>query len=571
MSGTGNDDYVFIDHNSKITIFRNSNTPPNTDYSGWWDKGVVLDFGGINRKAIHLGDWNGDGFCDVIITDAATGALDVYYTYWDRASDQFSFSTKTRVVNSGCTQGWGVGLYDLGIQFADIDGDKRVDYMCLEPDGRVTGWLNKPGGLQWMNQIKFSVGKDRANHRWADVNGDGRDDFMWIDKFTGDADVWYNMGPQEISGSSFWWDPQGRKYQGSSSGPNLHFPNLGGQGRADMTEVNPKTALGWTWFNSCPPGGDDGDIVDPGLPIPPGSSGGGGGNDGGGGSSGGDGTDWGSGDTGGSGIIYVDGDVWSKDAPTIGCIAPCTYLFPPLALATPVTVTWPPYETGLWVRSGDTYTSSQTIVSVPPFVVSEVSWWPVTVNAGDASDVWIHPVPSVMPPGTSLNLPADRATMSIFATTGAGGEVTYRPAAPTAWGGSFPVQPQPTVPVSLPEFSPTATPTTSSTTWVLPPPIITAPSKSFKHSGGKETGGSRSCGSHCGSRSCGSFGCGGGCGLFGCGGGCGLFGCNGGGCGLLGCGGKGWSNNGCGPAGCGCGFGCAGGGSNGRVIMAPFP
>ncbi|KAM7185430.1 hypothetical protein V8F20_011802 [Naviculisporaceae sp. PSN 640] len=258
MSGTGNDDYVFIDHNSKITIFRNINEPPNTDYSRWIDKGVVLDLGGTNRKAIHLGDWNGDGFCDVIVTDKATGALDVYYTSWDRASDTFRFSAKTRVVGSGCTQGWGVGLYDQGMRFADIDGDKRVDYMCLEPDGRVTGWLNKPGGLQWLNQIKFSVDKDRANHRWADVNGDGREDFLWIDKFSGNTDVWNNMGAREISGSSWWWDPKGAKYLGSSSGVNLHFPNLGGQGRADMTEVNPKTGLGWTWFNSCPPGGDDG-------------------------------------------------------------------------------------------------------------------------------------------------------------------------------------------------------------------------------------------------------------------------------------------------------------------------
>ena len=105
MSGTGNDDYVFIDHNSKITIFRNSNTPPNTDYSGWWGKGVVLDLAGINRKAIHLGDWNGDGFCDIIIANKVTGALDVYYTYWDRASDQFSFSAKTRVITLGALRG----------------------------------------------------------------------------------------------------------------------------------------------------------------------------------------------------------------------------------------------------------------------------------------------------------------------------------------------------------------------------------------------------------------------------------------------------------------------------------
>ena len=42
-----------------------------------------------------------------------------------------------------------------------------------------------------------------------------------------------------------------------------------------MTEVNPKTALGYTWFNSCPPGGDDGPIVNPGLPLAqaPGGSG----------------------------------------------------------------------------------------------------------------------------------------------------------------------------------------------------------------------------------------------------------------------------------------------------------
>lgn len=269
MSGTGNDDYVFIDHNSKITIFRNSNSPPNTDYSGWYDKGVVLDLGGTNRKAIHLGDWNGDGRCDVIVTDKATGALDVYYTGWDKSSDQFSFSAKTRVAASGCTQGWGVGLYDLGIRFADIDGDKRVDYMCLEPNGRVTGWLNKPGGLQWMDQIKFSVGMDRVSHGWADVNGDGRADFMAVDTFSGDAEVWQNMGEQQASGSSFLWDYKGRIYQGSSRGANMYFPNLGGQGRADMTEVNPKTGLGWTWFNSCALGGDDGAVANPGLPTPP--------------------------------------------------------------------------------------------------------------------------------------------------------------------------------------------------------------------------------------------------------------------------------------------------------------
>ncbi|KAK4162929.1 hypothetical protein QBC43DRAFT_214155, partial [Cladorrhinum sp. PSN259] len=258
MTGSGNDDYVFIDHNSKITIFQNVNTPPNTDYNSWQDRGVVLDLAGVPRKAIHLGDWNGDGFCDIIITDKATGALDIIQTSYNKTSNAYTFGARRRVVQSGCTQGWGVGPFDLGIRFADIDGDGRVDYLCLEPNGRVTGWLNKAAGLQWMNQIKSSVGKDRADHRWADVDGDGKPDLLWIDKFTGDTEAWYNMGQRDISGSSFWWESKGKKYLGSSAGPNLHFPNLGGRGRADMTEVNPKNGQGWTWFNGCLPAGDGG-------------------------------------------------------------------------------------------------------------------------------------------------------------------------------------------------------------------------------------------------------------------------------------------------------------------------
>jgi hypothetical protein len=63
---------------AKFTIIRDSNTPPNTDYSGWYDKCTVLDLR-LPRKAIHLADWNGDRFGDVIVTDKATGVLDVFH------------------------------------------------------------------------------------------------------------------------------------------------------------------------------------------------------------------------------------------------------------------------------------------------------------------------------------------------------------------------------------------------------------------------------------------------------------------------------------------------------------
>lgn len=31
--------------------------------------------------------------------------------------------------------------------------------------------------------------KARQDHQWADVNGDGLVDFLWVDKFSGDTSV----------------------------------------------------------------------------------------------------------------------------------------------------------------------------------------------------------------------------------------------------------------------------------------------------------------------------------------------------------------------------------------------
>lgn len=52
------------------------------------------------------------------------------------------------------------------------DGDKRVDYLCMEKDARTVGHLNKETGLEDKGQIKFAPAErlDRANFKWADVS-----------------------------------------------------------------------------------------------------------------------------------------------------------------------------------------------------------------------------------------------------------------------------------------------------------------------------------------------------------------------------------------------------------------
>lgn len=79
----------------------------------------------------------------------------------------------------------------MAVRFADITGNNLADYLCIAPDSTVTGFVHQDDDTwEQIDQIKVSITKDRANLRWADVNGDGVDDMLWIEKFSGDAYAW---------------------------------------------------------------------------------------------------------------------------------------------------------------------------------------------------------------------------------------------------------------------------------------------------------------------------------------------------------------------------------------------
>ncbi|KAH8886185.1 family 3 carbohydrate esterase, partial [Thozetella sp. PMI_491] len=235
-------DYVWAYSFGRMEMWANrgKGTISDSDPDGFWNyQGTIwTPPSDMNRRDLHLQDWDGDGDCDIIYADPTTGAVQVWINNYPETGNWDWTYLSNPAPGVTCSQKRGLGMFDLAVRFADITGNKRADYLCIEPDTRITGYThNDDGSFTNVGQIKVSIDKDRANLRFADVNGDGTDDLLWVEKFSGDAYVYYNNGPADpasAAGSSFGWRVQDEvAYAGLSAGTCLYWPDLDGNGRAD--------------------------------------------------------------------------------------------------------------------------------------------------------------------------------------------------------------------------------------------------------------------------------------------------------------------------------------------------
>ncbi|MGI5155478.1 hypothetical protein [Microbispora sp. CA-102843] len=77
----------------------------------------------------------------------------------------------------------------------------KADYLQVNSNSSVQAWLNggpKPSGGDWYwfpgGQVASGVGVDGARIQFADLNGDGRADYLDVDPQTGSTRAWINFG-----------------------------------------------------------------------------------------------------------------------------------------------------------------------------------------------------------------------------------------------------------------------------------------------------------------------------------------------------------------------------------------
>ncbi|KAF4959601.1 hypothetical protein FSARC_10687 [Fusarium sarcochroum] len=279
MYGTGTDDYVWIYHDGKMVMWEHTKTP------GSWKAPVTISEGvnarqtGITRERIHLADMTGNGRCDLLHV-----SLDGSVRLWENnlSKNNYNWIDRGTIFNAAKIGG---GECDpRGIRFADLDGDGKMDYICLNPAGKARIWLSpkgagapKSGTWRYVGETTPFVGKERENIKLADINGDGFWDFLWVDKFTGAVDSATNKGAP-ASGSTWKpsWNPVTRTSTGVARGGSVQFANVNPRAgkRADYIAVRPDTARSYAWFNECPGGSgtdpdDDGNGSDDDPPNPP--------------------------------------------------------------------------------------------------------------------------------------------------------------------------------------------------------------------------------------------------------------------------------------------------------------
>lgn len=181
MNNDGQVDYLAIRDNGSVDWWLNQGGDtflgPDVPFNGWYGGGPIAAGVGAPAGQVRFADFDGDGHADYIVV-GDDGSLDV----WIFEGGGLSGGWDHRVPKVAS----GVGIPGSQVRLADVNNDKKVDYLAVASNGSVRVWLNNGGdtatnaGWGYIEKYAAGVGAPAGQVYSADMNADGRADYLVV-------------------------------------------------------------------------------------------------------------------------------------------------------------------------------------------------------------------------------------------------------------------------------------------------------------------------------------------------------------------------------------------------------
>ncbi|KAJ7301109.1 hypothetical protein DFH08DRAFT_827819 [Mycena albidolilacea] len=279
LNGDGRAEYLWLDTQGATTAFLNlgsTQTGINAGQVGWLHSGIIAAGIGAPRHQVHFADINGDSRADYLWVHD-DGSVDAWLNLG--GPDNGPNAAKVIWQHQGQIAS-GIGKSGTGVRFADLNGDGRAEYLWIDEDGAMTAYLNlgttdDGAHIGWLPQGVVATGPvegaTRDNIILADVNGDGRADYLsasvWValrigayivcsavTHTGGVVELWLNGGGPDDgpNAAKVVWYHQGIIANGvGTSGMGVQFADLNGDGRTEYLDVNYETSAVNAWLYGC--------------------------------------------------------------------------------------------------------------------------------------------------------------------------------------------------------------------------------------------------------------------------------------------------------------------------------
>ncbi|KAL4967872.1 uncharacterized protein BDV14DRAFT_197515 [Aspergillus stella-maris] len=197
VDGDGVTDYFWINENGQGWGFLDRG---NGAEDNWLPRGNIAR-GNHSREEIRMAVLTDSKRADYVVVNKETGKASWYENLGPDSNDEYQFAERGYIADGPAgtiEKTFGMRWNAKNVRFADLDNDGLDDYIYVDDQGATIWWrfngANEDPILAAPIKVADGVGV-RANQVWfADTDGDMLLDYVVIDSITGAATTYRNLG-----------------------------------------------------------------------------------------------------------------------------------------------------------------------------------------------------------------------------------------------------------------------------------------------------------------------------------------------------------------------------------------